>query len=73
MRLIEGFAEQTYVEHPKLGKILNSKKPMEIFPRFLFDCRPYIQPLKEATDDIEIRVKYGQSKTVMRIKNPKTK
>lgn len=31
---------------------------MEIFPRFLFDCRPYIQPLKEATDDIEIRAKY---------------
>lgn len=46
---------------------------MEIFPRFLFDCRPYIQPLQEATDDIEIRVKYGQSKTVMHIKNPKTK
>ena len=58
LRLIEGFAEQTYVEYPKLGKILNSKKPMEIFPRFLFDCRPYIQPLKEATDDIEIRAKY---------------
>lgn len=26
LRLIEGFAEQTYAEHPKLGKILNSKK-----------------------------------------------
>ena len=64
LRLIEGFAEQTYVEYPKLGKILNSKKPMEIFPRFLFDCRPYIQPLKEATDDREIRAKYALRENV---------
>ncbi len=64
LRLIEGFAEQAYVEHPKLGKILNRKKPMEMFPRFLFDFRPYIQPLKEVIDDREIRAKYALRENV---------
>ena len=64
LRLIEGFAEQAHVEHPKLGKILNRKKPLEMFPRLLFDFRPYIQPLKEVTDDIEIRAKYALRENV---------
>ncbi len=49
----------TYMEHPTLGTIRKSGRHPEIFPRIVWDRRPYIQPIKEMVDDIETRSKYA--------------
>lgn len=59
---IELFAEPTtYIEHPEFGKVRNGGRKPRIFPRYLWDDRPYIQPIKEMTDDddIETRLEYA--------------
>ena len=56
---IEGFTEPNFIEHPKWGKVQNRKKPIDVFPRRLWDNRPYIQPIKEMADDIEMRSRYA--------------
>lgn len=51
LKELSGFTEPYCIEHPTLGLIPNSKKPIELFPRLLWDGRPYIQPIKEIYDD----------------------
>ncbi|WP_419225082.1 DUF6387 family protein [Acinetobacter sp. A2] len=65
LRWIEKRTEPTtYMEHPTLGTIRKSGRYPEIFPRLLFDIRPYIQPIKEMADDIETRSKYALRRNV---------
>lgn len=62
---IENRAEPTtYIEHPTLGVIRNSGRNPEIFPRFVFDSRPYIQPIKEIKDDLGTRARYALRKNI---------
>lgn len=58
LRWIEGRTELGILEHPQLGKVLNMKRPLEILPRIVWDTRPYIQPIKEVTNDREARSRY---------------
>jgi hypothetical protein len=59
LRMIEGFTEPRFQEHPTLGKILNRKRPLEIFPKEIWDTRPYIQPIKEISDDMLTDARYA--------------
>ena len=60
LREIAVFAEPiTYIDHPELGTIRAGGRYPKIFPRLLWDNRPYIQPIKEMVDDIETRSKYA--------------
>lgn len=58
LRWIEGRTELGFLEHPQLGKVPNMKRPLEILPRIMWDTRPYIQPIKEVTNDREARSRY---------------
>jgi hypothetical protein len=49
----------TYIEHPTLGEIRKTGRSPEVFPRLLWDIRPYIQPIKEIADDMMTRAKYA--------------
>lgn len=57
LRKIQGFAEPRFIGNPLEGKI-NYKKPVEVFPRRLWDTRPYIQPIKEVVSDRDNIDKY---------------
>ena len=49
----------TYMKHSTLGNIRKTGRTPDIFPRLLWDSRPYIQPIKEIAEDIETRTKYA--------------
>ena len=65
LRWIEKRTEPTtYMEHPTLGTIRKSGRHPEIFPRIVWDSRPYIQPIKGMVDDIDARLKYAHRRNV---------
>ena len=60
LREIAVFAEPiTYIDHPELGTIRAGGRYPKIFPRLLWDNRPYIQPIKGTADDIKKRSGYA--------------
>ncbi|MDH0711255.1 DUF6387 family protein [Acinetobacter johnsonii] len=64
LRWIEGRTEVGFLDHPQLGRVPNMKRPLDILPRLLFDTRPYIQPIKIISDDIEARLEYAHRRNV---------
>jgi len=64
LRWIEGRTEVGFLDHPQLGRVPNMKRPLDILPRLLFDTRPYIQPIKIISDDIDARLEYAHRRNV---------